>query len=132
MNLLPVRLKPGDDLRRALEALVGPAAPSAFVISGIGSLGEARLRFADAASETVLAGPFEIISINGSITPDGAHLHMSVSNSEGRVSGGHVGYGNIVRTTVEAVLVLLPEWSLGREFDAATGFNELFIRKGQP
>ena len=132
MNLLPVRLKPGEDLRRALEARLDATAQSAFILSGIGSLGDARLRFADAAGETVVAGPLEIISISGSITPDGAHLHMSVSDSEGRVSGGHVGYGNIVRTTVEAVLVLLPDWSLGREFDAATGFNELFIRKGQP
>ena len=133
MELLPLRLHPGDDLRGALEELVRSAGqPSGFVISGIGSLGDARLRFAGEASEALLAGPLEIISIAGSITPDGAHLHMSVSDSAGRVSGGHVGYGNIVRTTVEAVLVLLPTWSLTREVDAATGFKELHIQKGQP
>jgi predicted DNA-binding protein with PD1-like motif len=129
MELLPVRLNPGDDLRRALEERVrGTDLPAAFILSGIGSLGDALLRFADQANESMVPGPLEIISIAGSITPDGAHLHMAVSDSAGRVSGGHVGYGNIVRTTVEAVLVLLPAWSLTREFDAATGFQELMVR----
>lgn len=133
MELLPVRLNPGDDLRLALEDLVRKAGhPSAFVISGIGSLGDARLRFAAEENESLVPGPLEIISIAGSVTADGAHLHMSVSDSSGHIKGGHAGYGNIVRTTMEAVLVLLPAWSLTREFDAATGFKELFIRKGQP
>ena len=129
MDLLPIRLQPGDDLRRALEALIRTTdQPSAFVISGIGSLADARLRFAGEASEVLISGPLEIVSLAGSVTPDGAHLHMAVSDREGRVSGGHAGYGNIVRTTVEAVLVLLPEWSLGREVDAGTGFKELVVR----
>jgi hypothetical protein len=133
MEILPVRFNPGDDLRRSVEAFAqGSDGLSAFLISGIGSLVDARLRFAGEAEETIITGPLEIISVAGSVSPDGAHLHMSVSDSAGRVSGGHVAYGNIVRTTVEAVLVLLPAWTLTREFDAATGFKELFIRKGQP
>lgn len=130
MEFLPVRLNPGDDLRRSFEALVqGQDLPSAFVISAIGSLSDAQLRFAGKESAALVPGPLEIISLAGSITADGAHLHMSVSDSEGRVSGGHACYGNIVRTTVEAVLVLLPAWSLTREFDATTGFKELQIRE---
>ena len=126
MDLLPVRLKPGDDVRRALEQLArGEGGVSAFVLTGIGSLVDARLRYAGAADETLIAGPLEITSIAGSITPDGAHLHMTVSDREGKVSGGHVGYGNIVRTTVEAVLVRLPGWTLTRQPDPATGHKEL-------
>jgi len=129
MALLPIRLNPGDDVRCALEDLVrGSESSSAFVISGIGSLVDARLRFAGEADESLIAGPLEILSIAGSMTTDGAHLHMAVSDSTGRVSGGHAGYGNIVRTTVEAVLVVLPAWQLTRQFDAATGFKELSIQ----
>ncbi len=128
-DFLPLRLNPGDDLRRALEDIVQRTdQPTAFVISGIGSLVDARLRFAGAESESLILGPLEIVSISGSITPDGAHLHMSVSDKDGRVSGGHACYGNIVRTTLEAVLVFLPAWALTREMDAATGFKELVVR----
>ena len=129
MELLPIRLKPGDDLRRAFEDIVlAQSNPcGGFLISGIGSLVDGRLRFADAASETLVSGPLEIVSIAGSITPDGAHLHMTVSDKDGQVTGGHVGYGNLVRTTVEALLVLLPAGALTREFDPTTGFKELVI-----
>lgn len=129
MDFLPVRLNPGDDLRRAFESLIRETdQPSAFVLSGLGSLIDARLRFAGMADETLMPGPLEIVSLAGSVTPDGAHLHMTVSDREGRVSGGHAGYGNIVRTTVEAVLVLLPSWQITREFDVTTGFKELSIK----
>ena len=103
MELLPIRLKPGDDLRRAFEDIVlAQVKPcGGFLISGIGSLVDGRLRFADAGSETLVPGPLEIVTIAGSITPDGAHLHMTVSDKDGQVTGGHVGYGNLVRTTVE-------------------------------
>lgn len=129
MNLIPVRLHPGDDLRAALvDRVAQGGAGSAFVMSAIGSLHEARLRFAGAARESVIDGPLEIVSMSGSVTPAGAHLHMVVSDSEGRVIGGHVCPGNLVRTTAEALLVLLLEWTLTREPDPATGYDELVIR----
>ncbi len=53
---------------------------------------------------------------------------MAINDANGQVLGGHVCYGNIVRTTVEAVLVFTPGWNLSREFDPATGFEELTIR----
>ena len=129
MTLLPIRLSPGDDLRRAVEAAVqARGAEAAFVLSGIGSLREARLRFADEPTETAIPGPLELVSIAGSLTSTGAHLHVSVSDRHGVVMGGHLGYGNIVRTTAELLLVLLPEWALSREHDPLTGFNELVVR----
>jgi hypothetical protein len=44
------------------------------------------------------------------------------------VYGGHAAYGNVVRTTAEILLALLPEWNLTREHDPATGFKELVVR----
>ena len=64
----------------------------------------------------------------GSVSPDGAHLHMSVSDPAGRVYGGHVAPGCIVRTTAELLLVLLPALEFARELDPATGFTELVVR----
>jgi uncharacterized protein len=129
MQFLPIRLSPGADLRRALEGLVaGQDTDSAFVVAGIGSLAGATLRHADATTETTLDGPLEIVSLSGSLSPAGAHLHMSVSDASGRVQGGHVCHGNEIRTTAEILLALLPKGSLTREHDAQTGFQELVVR----
>jgi uncharacterized protein len=54
---------------------------------------------------------------------------MSVADSDGRVMGGHVAQGCIVRTTAEVLLLPLPEWSFTREPDSATGFAELVISR---
>ena len=130
MQFLPIRLPPGVDLRRALEGLVGSqGTDSAFVVAGIGSLVEATLRYADEPTGTTLAGPLEILGLAGSLSPAGAHLHMSVADASGRVHGGHVCYGNEIRTTAEVLLALLPKGSLTREHDAQTGFMELVVRR---
>ena len=117
-----LRLHPGDDLRGALQLLTG------FVVAGIGSLTHAELRFAGEPGPTHIDGPLEILTLSGSLTPDGAHLHASVSDASGRVWGGHVCAGCEVRTTAELLIAPLPPGSLTRAFDAATGYAELHVR----
>ncbi|MES2297517.1 MAG: PPC domain-containing DNA-binding protein [Pseudomonadota bacterium] len=130
MPLLPIRLAPGADLRRALESLDhAQSSGSAFVVAGIGSLVAGSIRFAGVTAEEQLAGPLEILSLSGSLAASGAHLHIAVSDAAGRVFGGHLGYGNIVRTTAEILLAPLPAWSLTREHDVATGYKELMVRR---
>lgn len=129
MEARPIRLSPGADLRRALEAEVAAqGGRAAFVLSGIGSLSAAQLRFAGAAAAQALEGDLEILTLAGSIG-GGSHLHASLSLPDGRVLGGHLGYGCIVRTTAEVLLALLPQWDFAREPDAATGYAELVVRR---
>jgi len=122
--MTPLRLNPGDDLRLALEAL----GRTGFVVAGIGSLAHAELRFAGEPGPTHVEGPLEILTLSGSLTPDGAHLHASLSDASGRVLGGHVCAGCTVHTTAELLVAPLPPGSLARAFDAATGYAELVIR----
>lgn len=127
---MPLRLPPGVDLRAALEhAVASRNCHAAFVISGIGSLLRAKLRMAGVAQPDTLPGDLEILSLSGTIAVNGSHLHMSVSDAQGRVLGGHVAAGCVVRTTAEVLLLLLPEWSFSREADAVTGFAELVVRR---
>ncbi|WP_298235743.1 PPC domain-containing DNA-binding protein [uncultured Azohydromonas sp.] len=130
----PLRLQPGTDLRRALEAAVAQrGCEAAFVLGGIGSLGEAQLRLAGADVTLVLPGPLEVLTLSGSVGAKGSHLHASLSDAQGRVLGGHLGYGCGVRTTAEVLLALLPGWRFTREPDAATGYDELVARwQGAP
>jgi len=128
--MTPLRLPPGADLKQALQGLVAePAwAQGAFVVAGIGSLEGARLRLAAADAGTEIAGPCELLSLQGTLSADGAHLHMAVADAQGRVWGGHVLDGNLIRTTAELLLAPLPGWQLGRAPDAATGYAELVVR----
>lgn len=129
MQAHPLRLSPGDDLRAAIEAeLHRHAWGAAFVIQGIGSLGVAQLRFAGADAPTEIRGDTEILTVCGSVSADGAHLHMSIADARGQVFGGHVAPGCTVRTTAELLLAVLPEHEFGRAIDARTGFLELMIR----
>ena len=118
-----LRLNPGDDLRGALEA----GGRTGFVVAGIGSLVHAQLRFAGESGPTRIEGPLEILTLSGSLTPAGAHLHASLSDASGRVLGGHVCAGCEVRTTAELLVAPLPPGSLSRAVDGATGFPELVI-----
>jgi predicted DNA-binding protein with PD1-like motif len=128
METLPLRLHPGDDLRTAVVAALQAGGHGAgFVLQGIGSLSVAQLRYAGMPQPTELRGDLEILTLAGSIAPDGAHLHMSVSDAQGRVIGGHVAAGCIVRTTAELLLALLPGQRFTREHDPLTGYPELKI-----
>ena len=87
------------------------------------------LRYAGAARPEVLEGDFEIVALAGSLSADGAHLHMAIADGAGRVTGGHVCAGCRVRTTAEILLALLPGWTFARRRDAVTGYPELVIER---
>jgi uncharacterized protein len=129
MKVVPLRLQPGDDLRQALETWMGEQEEQAgCVISAIGSLSVMELRFAGAGAATTIHGELEILSLSGTLSADGAHLHIAIADSRGAVIGGHLCSGSLVRTTAELVIGLLPEWQFRRERDPATGYAELAIK----
>jgi predicted DNA-binding protein with PD1-like motif len=126
MQTLVLRLNPGDDLRASLDsALKQGGADAAFVVSGIGSLSGASIRFAGAENAARIEGDLEILTLAGSLSPDGSHLHISVSNAEGRVFGGHAAPGCTVRTTAEILVAVLPDWQFARTHDPLTGYAGL-------
>jgi uncharacterized protein len=125
-----LRLHPGEDLRSALntafaELQASQGTKAACIISAVGSLSRAVLRYADQPAGTVLEEPLELITLSGTLGPDGVHLHASVATARGEMRGGHVMPGCIVRTTAEIVLAPLPGWEFSRQHDAATGYKEL-------
>jgi predicted DNA-binding protein with PD1-like motif len=129
MRTIALRIAAGLDLRAALAVLPAEhGVQAAFVLQGIGSLCGAAIRYAGRPDCAQLDGDLEILSLGGSLSPDGPHLHMSVSDAAGRVTGGHVGPGCIVRTTAEVLVALLPDLRFAREDDPATGFKELVVR----
>jgi predicted DNA-binding protein with PD1-like motif len=124
------RLKPGQDLKKFLTefASEGPFTGS-YIASCVGSLSVANLRMAQADTHSTMKGPFEILSLNGTLCKDGVHLHLGIADHEGRAFGGHLLDGCLVLTTAEIVIAELTAVSLTREFDPATGYRELVVRE---
>lgn len=129
MKTLALRLNPGADLRAALStALSAFGGEAAFVVSGVGSLCEARIRLAGHDEPQRVEGDLELLTLSGTLGAGGPHLHASLADAEGRVFGGHVAPGCIVRTTAEVLLAVLDDLRFTREPDPATGYAELVIR----
>jgi predicted DNA-binding protein with PD1-like motif len=121
-----IRLRPGEDLRHSLERMARrQRLEGAVILSGVGSLTQANLRFAGRPEGALLTGPFEIVAITGTVSRDGLHVHLSIADTDGRTLGGHLMPGCRVHTTCELALMELAGWRMVRKFDAATGFREL-------
>lgn len=121
-----LRMEPGQDLRPGLQDwAVRSGIGAGAVISAAGSLGPCALRFAGRGEATVLERAQELLTLSGTIGPDGAHLHATVSDPEGVVRGGHVLAGCRVRTTMELVILEIEGLVLHRHPDPRTGSDEL-------
>ena len=124
-----MRLRSGCELRSCLQLLLSEQQLKAgCVLSGIGSLSTVQLRFAGQKTFTTLQGELEMLTLAGSLCAAGAHLHISVADHRGVVTGCHLGAGSLVRTTAELLVALLRAWSFGRGLDAATGWQEMVIQ----
>lgn len=121
-----LRLTPGMDVRSALHEWCGKMKVRAACVAGaVGSLSHAVVRMADAAEGTAIAGPLEVLSLQGLLAENGTHLHVMVSDALGQCAGGHLLEGCTVRTTLELVLLELHGVRMLREPDPATGYLEL-------
>lgn len=133
MHTFALRLKPNQDLSEELGAVAGHHGIQAgFILTGVGSLKQATLRFADQVTPCRFEQKFEIISLVGTLSLDGAHLHIALSDREGKVIGGHLLPGCIVYTTAEIVIGVTEEFTFRRRFDQQTGFKELEIVSNDP
>jgi predicted DNA-binding protein with PD1-like motif len=140
-----VRLLPGEDLVEAMEKAAAQAmsrsqSESAFVLSVVGSLESVTLRMASACRKDETSSPpneikqwderMEVVSLVGTFSPNGKHLHMSVSDAEGDVRGGHLISGRVF-TTLELILGTIENVVFDRIVDESTGYRELVVRPSE-
>jgi predicted DNA-binding protein with PD1-like motif len=119
-----LRLVPGQDLRVELERFAkAKNIQAGFIVTGVGSLRKASLRLADKSEATNFDGKFEIVSLVGTLSPDGPHLHLSISDGDGKTIGGHLVAGCEIYTTAEIVISDALGLRMTREPDAASGYS---------
>jgi uncharacterized protein len=120
---------PGDDLRKGIEAVVKQKGIVAgWIECGVGSLNRYHIRFANQPKGMQAEGYFEIVSLMGTVSVNGSHIHISISDEKGQTIGGHLLEGNVVYTTAEIVIQEEDDLVFTREHDGTTGFKELQIK----
>ena len=72
-------------------------------------------------------GKFEIDSLVGTISKDGPHIHLSLSDSNGKMVGGHLMEGCLIYTTAEIAIGELEDVTFSRPVDPETTYDELVI-----
>ena len=133
MKQITKRLKPGEDLRGGIEQMVKEHNIQAgCILSIVGGIKNAKLRMAGSTPEKQTMKewdePFEIVSGTGTISPDGLHIHVSLSDAIGNVIGGHLRMGCVVAPTAEIVLLEFDDVQYTRTMDQETGFPELTVK----
>jgi len=122
------RLKSGQDLFDSIEAFVKEKHIQAgCVLSGVGSLTHATIRLANREFSSEFHGHFEIVSITGTVSIHGSHLHISISDEDGKTIGGHFESGCSIYTTAEIVLAVFNDLVYKREFAEDSGYDELTV-----
>ena len=128
MRVLAFRLLPGQDLREEIERKVQKENIKAgCMLTCVGSLTQANLRLANEKTK-LFKESFEIVSLVGTLSQDGCHLHLSIANKEGKTFGGHLKKGCTIYTTAEIILADLKGLEFKRKLDPRVGWKELFIK----
>ncbi len=128
MTVHALRLLPGQDLKRAIDAFAqAQHLQAGFIVTCVGSLRQAMIRPANQPDALSRVEMFEIVSLVGTLSPDGSHLHISISDNLGNIIGGHLLEGSIVHTTAEIVIGEANNLKFSRETDPVTTYKELKI-----
>ncbi len=125
-----IRLKPGQELKTELARLAKEQGlKAASIVSAVGSLTDVSLRLANQPEASHYSGHFEVVSLSGYLAENEFHVHMAVSDAEGKTIGGHVMEGNLVYTTLVVVIDEHLRDRYGREFDPASKYDELVVKQ---
>ncbi|WP_413164462.1 PPC domain-containing DNA-binding protein [Capilliphycus salinus ALCB114379] len=128
IDALPLRLKPNQDLKLSLQKIAAiHQIQAGFILTAVGSLQQATLRFAGQDDSLCLSGRFEIVSLVGTLSTEGIHLHIALADTQGKTIGGHLQTGCIIYTTAEIVIGTIEGYRFQRTPDGETGYLELEI-----
>lgn len=130
MKTYALRLRPGQDLKGELIRFTQEKGLQAgIILTCVGSLEQTSLRMAGVDTIRTWDERVEIVSLVGTLSADGAHLHLCIADTEGRAWGGHLLDGCLVYTTAEIAIAELDDLKFIRAVDPATGYKELEVGK---
>ena len=131
MKIHTFRLKPQQDLFDSIEVFVKQNNIEAgCILSSVGSLTHATLRLANREYYNEYEGHFEIVSMTGTVSIHGSHIHVAISDGDGVTIGGHLVSGCKIYPTAEIVLLEMDDVVYKRElYENDSGYEELVVYK---
>ena len=121
-----LRLQPGEDVRLTLSSWAqANHIEAGGIVSAVGSLSHAHIRYAGRADGIMTTADLEVCALSGTLSEHGMHLHLAVADREGRMLGGHLLEGCVVRTTLELLIQEVAGIRMLRSKDDQTSYDEL-------
>lgn len=136
MKTYAFRLQKGQDVKEQIKQFVKDNKIQAgVIITAVGCVYRAVIRMAGATPEKsdirTYEEKLEVVSLVGTVSQNDSHLHISLSNKDGGVIGGHLKGEAIVDVTMEIVIGDMENVTFTTEFDKATGYKELKVVKNK-
>lgn len=124
-----LRMDPGEEILEQVKKLALAEDIRLATVQALGAVREFTVGVFDTVSKTYHAnefsGPYEIVSLTGTITTMSGdvycHLHMSAGDAQGHVVGGHLNRA-VISATGELVVTAIPG-TVDRKFSEEIGLN---------
>ena len=132
MKVYVLRLNTGKKLKESInEFSLKNKVKAGIILTCVGNVTRAVLRMADTKTVKTFKdkGSYEICSLSGTLEKGYSHLHITISDRNGNVYGGHLKEDTIVGVVAEVIIGELDGIEFTRKFDKKTGFDLLEVSK---
>ena len=102
------KLSPGADIINSLKKIQNNKPSTFFLMSAVGDLSKVVFKCPLNNKPILIDKKLEIISLNGYIKSEENHIHISVSDENCSVYGGHLLPGSIVLKSLDLLLFVKP------------------------
>jgi predicted DNA-binding protein with PD1-like motif len=129
LRTFALRMPPHADIKKSImEFARTNKIKAGCILSAVGSVEQAHIRFADRPTGTFIKERAEVVSLSGTFSEASCHIHISISDGGGNTKGGHLLDENLVYTTLELVIGELKNYEFVRERDDTYGYDELVVK----
>ena len=104
METRSISFKRDDDVLLSIHSYARSENISGFILGIVGNLSKAVFQCPGNSQPTSLEGNLEVITLNGTISPNKLHLHLSVSDGNCNVWGGHLEAGSLVLKGIDVLI----------------------------
>ena len=109
MRELPLKLSSNRDVIDSLEEFSFKQNSTGYILSVVGDLSTVVIQCPGKSEPSKINGHLEVITLSGIVKPNHSHLHLSFSDRDCKVWGGHLELGSIILKEVNLLICFIDE-----------------------